>query len=708
MNRSPNKVLHTVAQLYNVQSTYTNMFGRFIEPPPEAILRVLQLLGAPLEGMEDLDDALRQRRKFLWQRGIASVNIAWDRAPLTLNARFPVRYAAATPHYQIRLENGDLFKGKCQDQLGAPVEGSDIEGTRYVKRRLFIPEKLPLGYHELRLEMSDLSFHSHLFAAPVRAFTNGVSRRWGLFCPLYALGSEKSWGAGDFSDLEALVEFAAQRGGSIVGTLPLLGAFLDQPYEPSPYSPVSRLFWNEFYLDVTKIPELEYCPAAGAIVNSSEFQADVKRLRDAPVIHYRELMALKRRVLEELAHFVLGKSAGGKDSFQRFIANHPAAEDYAAFRAKVEREGKSWTGWPSPSRNGTLSAGDYDDTVKRYHLYVQWQANEQVKALGKKAQANGAALYLDFPLGVNREGYDVWRERGSFAVDASGGAPPDTFFTKGQNWGFPPLHPETIEQDGYRYYIRCLRHHLKHAGMLRIDHVMGLHRLYWIPDGFAATEGVYVRYPAERFYAILGLESHRHQAQIVGENLGTVSPHVNAELARHGIGGMYVGQFGIVPGSASGVENISESNVASVNTHDTPTFAGFWSDADIRDSFELGLISESELPEAQHHRAIQRDTLIAYLKSRRWLGEETPDMAAALKAWLTCMADSDASVLLINLEDLWLEPLPQNVPGTWEERPNWRRKARFSLAEVRELDSVTETLKRINHIRKRKREIANG
>jgi 4-alpha-glucanotransferase len=323
-----------------------------------------------------------------------------------------------------------------------------------------------------------------------------------------------------------------------------------------------------------------------------------------------------------------------------------------------------------------------------------------MEALARKARTSGAQLYLDFPLGVNRDGYDVWRERDAFAVEASGGAPPDFFFTKGQNWGFPPLHPESIQEQAHDYYARCLRHHLKNAGMLRIDHVMGLHRLYWIPHGFAATDGVYVRYPADGFYAVLALESHRHQAQIVGENLGTVPPYVNAALAKHRIGGMYVGQFSIDPGSTRGLETIGSSNVASLNTHDTPTFAGFWSGADIQDSAALGLVSGNEIDQAEQHRARQRDTLINYLKSQGRLDQEN-DTARVLQAWLTHIAASDASLLLINLEDLWLETLPQNVPGTWEERPNWQRKARLSLAELRRFDSVIETLKEIDAIRKR-------
>ena len=698
MNTAPKKLLHALSRLYDVQSVYTDMFGRLIEPPAEAIFRVIQLLGAPVERMDDLADALRQRRQFLWQRGIDPVNIAWDGGPLQLTVRLPIQQAEAAPNYQIRLENGEVLKGKCQDHLG--MTEYCIEGARYVKRRLIVPEKLPLGYHKLGLELSDLTLESYLFAAPIHAFTEAdpKAKRWGLFCPLYALASKKSWGAGDFSDLEAFIEFTGQIGGNAVGTLPLLAAFLNEPFDPSPYSPVSRLFWNEIYLDVRKIPELRRCTVAREIVNSSDFKAEVKHLRGSLLVEYRRLMALKRRVLEELARSILNGPSERRTRFKRFAEAHPATEDYAAFRAKVEREGKPWGNWPVPSRDGILSAGDYDEAVKQYHLYAQWQAHEQMEALGKKARASDVALYLDFPLGVNRDGYDVWRERDAFALEASGGAPPDEFFTKGQNWGFPPLHPEGIQKQGYGYYIRCLRHHLKHAGVLRIDHVMGLHRLYWIPRGFAATDGVYVRYPAEKFYAVLGLESHRHQAEIVGENLGTVPAYVNTGLAQRKIHGMYVGQFNVVPGSTGALENIGARDVTSLNTHDTPTFAGFWSGADIRDKLDLGLIPESQVDEAQHHRALQRETLIAYLKSREWLGEATPE--AVLNGWLSHIAHSDAWLLLVNLEDLWLEPLPQNVPGTWEERPNWRRKARFSLPDICQLASVTETLKTISRIRK--------
>lgn len=699
---SHKRLLHNLARLYNVQTVYYDAFGQLIESPAEAILHVLKMLGAPVQRMDDLADALRQRRLLPWQQSIDPVVVVWDGGPCKLKVRLPSQLAEAKPIYQVDLENGELLDGQCQEEPGAKPVARDVEGTRYVVRRLTLSEKLPFGYHRLNLRFGDLILQCHLFSSTPQTYAvaSPSAKQWGLFCPLYALTSKNSWGAGTFTDLNALVNFAGAMGANLVGTLPLLSTFLDEPFNPSPFAPVSRLFWNEFYLDVRRIPELKHCPPARAMIRSTAFRSDLKRLRDAPLVEYRRAMALKREVLEELFHCLSSEPSKRRESFDRFITTHPIAQDYAAFRAKVERERKPWAHWPAANRDGTLTSDDYDGGVKLYHLYVQWLADQQMRALGEKTKAGGPELYLDFPLGVNRDGYDVWRERGLFALEASGGAPPDGFFTKGQNWGFPPLHPDGLRRQGYRYYIHCLRHHLQYARMLRIDHVMGLHRLYWIPHGFAPSEGVYVHYPAQEFYAILSLESHRHQAQIVGENLGTVPPYVNTAMARHKIHGMYVGQFGIGLDPANALEEIPYGTVASLNTHDTPTFASFWNEGDIQDRLALRLLTEPQADSERRYRALQRDALIAFLRSRGWLNEEALQAATVLRAWLSHLASGNASLVLVNLEDLWLESLPQNVPGTWEERPNWQRKARYSLEQIRAMDFVTQTLKTIDDIRK--------
>jgi 4-alpha-glucanotransferase len=699
------KMLDRLARLYNVQATYYDIFGRLVEPPAAALLSVLRTLGAPVEKMEDIPAALRQRRQAIWQRIIEPVIVAWNGAPLRLKLRLPQRLAEAAAHYEFALEEDQRRQGRCQnDERIKPLLHS-IEGMPFVTRLLTVPEPLPLGYHQLRLTLGDVALETHVFSAPPQAYAARGSdrRRWGLFCPLYALTSGHSWGVGDFCDLAGLLDFAGALGASAVGTLPLFAAFLDEPFDPSPYSPVSRMFWNELYLDIAQVPELRDCPEGQTLVGSGVFQAELASVRAAPVAEYRRIMALKRQVLVQLLRCLMNQCSERRTDFERFIAAHPLGQDYAAFRAKVEREREPWRQWPEPARDGMLRVGDYDEENQRYHLYVQWQAHEQMRALGDKSKAGGSALYLDFPLGVNRDGYDVWRERAVFALDASGGAPPDPFFSKGQNWGFPPLHPEGLRRQGYRHYVHCVRHHLQYAGMLRIDHVMGLHRLYWVPHGFAPHEGVYVRYPAEEFYAVLNIESHRHRAPIVGENLGTVPPRVNAALARHRILGMYVSQFCVTSDPGHALEEVPEHAVASLNTHDTPTFAGYWSGSDIEDRRLLGLLSQAEAEAEQQARTLQRGALIKYLTAQGWLAHEGSDAAAVLKAWLSFLAAGNAELLLVNLEDLWLEPAPQNVPGTWQERPNWKRKARYSLGAICQMEIVTDALKAIDLIRSRGR-----
>ncbi len=253
-------------------------------------------------------------------------------------------------------------------------------------------------------------------------------------------------------------------------------------------------------------------------------------------------------------------------------------------------------------------------------------------------------LYLDFPLGVNRDGYDVWRERNLFALSANGGAPPDGLFVKGQDWGFPPLHPDAIRGQGYRYYVDCLRHHMALAGMLRIDHIMGLHRAFWVPHGFSAAEGLYVHNQAQEYYAILCLESHRHHVQVVGENLGTVPVYVNQAMERHKILGMHVGIFGVNAAAEPALDTVPANTVASLNTHDTATFMAFWTGADIQDRVELGLVEEAQAPQQHQYRAAQREALVRFLLSNGSLNDNNADPGAVLAGSAELASRSKRSV----------------------------------------------------------------
>jgi 4-alpha-glucanotransferase len=483
-----------------------------------------------------------------------------------------------------------------------------------------------------------------------------------------------------------------------------LASFLDHPLEPSPYAPVSRLFWNDFYIDLTRVPELEGCPSAQAIVGSPEVQQESQGLRSLPLVDYHRQMRLKRRVLEELTQCFFAEPSQRYSAFARFVEADPSLGDYARFRATVERQRSPWPTWPEPLRDGVLKAGDYDEEAKRYHLYVQWLAHEQMQTLCQRGRAAGVKLRLDLPLGVHPDGYDVWRERDVFALRATAGSPPDTFFTKGQDWGFPPLHPEAMRKQGYSYFIACLRHHLQHAGILRLDHIMSLHHLYWIPRGMEARDGVYVRYPSEELYAILSVESHRHQALIVGEDLGTVPRYVRKAMARHNIHRTYVVQFELKPDRRRPVRSVPTASVASVNTHDMPPFAAFSRGLDIDDRLKRGLLDDKGArSERRARQALKRD-LLAFLRREGLLKkDERHDERAVLRACLAFLSASPACVVLVSLENLWLETEPQNVPGTTDEHPNWRRKARYSFEALCQMPEVLHTLREVDRLRKQGR-----
>jgi 4-alpha-glucanotransferase len=693
-------LLQTLARLFNLQTVYHDGLGKLRKAPPEAVLSVLRSLGAAVESLADVPDALRARHQALWQRAIEPVTVAWQDRPLGIKLRLPLALAQAPITGEITSEAGERMDCRWHETKNIQPLTKTVEGSSYVQRAFVLRPALPLGYHQLRVRVGALDVESFLFAAPYHAYVpRQPGKRWGVFCPVYALHSEPSWGAGDFSDLTGLVRWVGEMEGQAVATLPMLAGFLDEPFNPSPYAPASRLFWNEFYLDVTRIPEFTHCPGAQATLQSGEFRRALEAARSQSLVDYRQVMALKRAVIELLRDYFLQTASPRRESFDKFIANQPGLQDYAAFRAQGERERKSWPLWPEPQRDGALPPNGYDQRDKLYHLYVQWLCDEQARWLRRDSRKHGAALYLDFPLGANRDSYDVWRERDLFALKASGGAPPDGLFVKGQNWGFPPYHPGAARRQGYRYYRECLRHHMAYASMLRIDHVMGLHRAFWVPEGFSAADGLYVHNRAAEYYAILSLESHRHQVQIVGENLGTVPPYVTEALARHKILGMHVGQFGVGTVPANALDAVPANAVASLNTHDTATFMSFWTGADIADRMALGLLNQEQAHQDYRYRTAQRDALVAHLRSTGRLGDDAGP-AAVLKAWLSFLAGSGAEFLLVNLEDLWLETEPQNVPGTWQERPNWRRKARYSLETVRAIPEVMELLRTISDIRR--------
>jgi 4-alpha-glucanotransferase len=689
-----NDPMRQLAEAYSVFTWYHDDQGRVQEASPEALLAVLRVLGAPLQNLEGVNDALRHKRQADWRRPLEPVVVAWDDQPAELRLRLPA--AAGTVGLALQLESGEVRSWSCSPHELQVLDQAVVEGVSYTVRRLLLPPALPIGYHKLALHLPGQSWESHVLSAPRRAYEPSgaaAAKTWGVFLPMYAIRSERNLGCGDFTDLENLLSWTHGLGGGVVGTLPFLAAFLEEPFEPSPYSPASRMFWNELFIDVTRAAELERCPEVRTYLAGRE--AEVARLQAEPLVDYRRAAALKRPALEALARTFFADPAGRHEAFQAFLRANPRVEDYARFRAAGERRRTSWWSWEDRPRGGVLDDGDFNQEAWRYHLYVQWLADEQVRRLAERARGKGPGLYLDLPLGVNPDSYDVWRDRQSFALGISAGAPPDVFFTKGQEWGFPPLHPDNIRTDGYRYLRDCLHHHLRYAGMLRIDHLMGLHRFFWVPQGLSPRQGVYVRYPAEELYAIYSLESNRHQTVMVGEDLGTVPDYVRPAMAEHNIHRLYVGQFEMQPNWDLALNPPAVGAIASLNTHDTPTFAGFWQGLDIDDCRSMGLYTDAGARAEHERRKAIRDAVVGFLRRCGWLGGEV-DVPAVLRACLEHLARGPVHVVLATIEDLWQATDPQNVPGTWHEKPNWCRKALHPLDGFDRVPGLRDTLQALH------------
>ncbi|MGH7467727.1 MAG: 4-alpha-glucanotransferase [Longimicrobiales bacterium] len=670
--------LQQLATQYGVQLSYADSYGQTRQAAPEALVAVLRALGLPLERAEDAERALAAQAE---QQGLLEpVLVAWNGLLGAFAVRAP--WSVATALYELRLEDGSLQGGQLQLQPA--------------KRGLtgHLPQVLPHGYHQLSVRVAGEWARAHIISAPMQAYVED-GRSWGAFLPLYSVRSSRNQGIGDYGKLSELARWIGGLGGDYVCTLPLLATFLDRPFEPSPYSPVSRLFWSDAFIDVLAARELLVAPSDGDVLSGSEL-GEIERLNHAELVDYHAVAALKRRVLERLALCFVQSHGEQSADFRAFEKDYPRARDYAAFRAACDRQQQGWPAWPTRMQDGRLEPSDYHADHAAYHRFSQYAATRQLAAI---SHARGARLYLDLPLGVHPDGYDSWRERDLFAPGVATGAPPDAFFTQGQNWGFAPMRPNALRVSGYAYLRAALQTHLRYAAVLRLDHVMALHRLFWVPAGMPAVHGVYVRYPAAELYALLTLESHRHHATIVGEDLGTVPPEVREQMGDHRIARMFVVQFEARSEEPDSLPPPPALSVACLNTHDMPTFEAFRRglDADLRG--ELGLIDAEEIAAVRHDRRALLHALAEQLRRAGFLhGLAQPEQVR--DALLACLAASPASLVLVNLEDLWREERPQNVPGTSAERPNWRRRTRPSLEEIVNEPEVAALLSRLNEIRR--------
>jgi 4-alpha-glucanotransferase len=713
------EALDQAAELWGIEPDYWDIWGRRHITPPEVQRAILQSLGVACESKESLNQAVEQRLWCEWSRLlpptlVVSENVQPRQFPLSIPGRLGLQSASV----QIRWEDGS--SAQYEFSLGAleAKATAELRGQWFLRKQAPLPQKLPLGYHDVQVSVrsdrrTPLSGTMRLIVGPDRAWLPRQlaegGRTAGIAISLFGVRSARNWGCGDFTDLERIIDWASEDlRVSFVGLNPLHAIHNRQPFNTSPYLPNCIFYRNPIYIDVERMTDFQSSRPARELFATVEVQAELEALRRAPLVEYERVHALKQRFL--------------KLAFDTFDAESSAGSPRAeAFREYCEREGQLleryatycaldewihgrcpevwvWPDWPEeyrdPDSTATRRFAEKHRRCVTFHQYAQWQLDLQLEEAREYARrkALSIGLYHDLALATDHCGSDLWAHRSFFAAGCWVGSPPDDFSPKGQDWGFPPPNAERHRETGYRLFAESIRQNCRHAGALRIDHVMRFFRLYWIPEGMEAARGAYVRDFCEDLLRIVALESIRQKVLIVGEDLGTVEPGVRDVLARFGILSyrlMYFeknqqGQFRLP-------HEYPHHALVSVTTHDLPTLAGFWLNRDIEARQGASLLDDEASQLQTAERASEKQKLLELLLRLGFLPErfprdagELPELTGELhNAFVGFLASTPSMLMALSQEDLLKETEQQNLPGTTWQYPNWRRKMRFSVEELR-------------------------
>ncbi|SEU12372.1 malto-oligosyltrehalose synthase [Variovorax sp. OV084] len=690
---------------FGIATGYFDAFGARREASAESLIALLAEFGVRLDGAADAGRALEAAHRARWAQALPPVRVVQaGSAAWSVSLRLPASMRRL--RWQLGEEQGRELQGEADAEELPETGRIDIDGIWLCERVLPMPLALEAGYHRLRIE--GLRGETLVLATPGRCYrppaVRDGGRVWGAAVQLYSLRSPRNWGIGDFSDLEELAVRMAAQGADIIGLNPLHALFASTPSNASPYSPSSRQQLDVLYIDVEAVDGFADCDPARERVHSPDFQARLAALRATQLVDYAGVAAAKFEVLELLfGHFCArhlppeGAPDEAGREFLAFVAERgEALRQHALFEALqahfLAAEGGAWDwhAWPVAYRNPdsaevTAFAVAHAQRVQ-FHQYLQWLATRQLARAAARCDAlgMGVGLYVDLAVSVDRAGSDTWGAQEVFAEGASVGAPPDEFNPAGQGWGLPPLRPDRLRTDGYRFFIETLRAGMRGAGALRIDHVMGLMRLFWIPQGRGAREGAYVYYPLDEMLAIVAIESHRHRCMVVGEDLGTVEDTVRDALAQADVLSYRLLYFEKQrDGRFTQPAAYPPAALVAISTHDLATFAGWWTADDLRERLALGLFPDPAIFDKQlMDRAQERIELMQALQQAGLLLREEVAQAAGLampsarivEAAHAFLAAAPSALMMVQLEDVAGVVAQANMPGTVDEHPNWRRK----------------------------------
>jgi len=693
----PGPFLARLADAVGIEPAYRDIAGRVHSIGAAPLAALLAGLGRPAADEAAAERALRALEARWAERALDPVRVvvAGDGA-VTVDALFSAAAGDSRLDWRLEFEDGGGRAGSAHpgELAGARTEGPNDEPLLAV--RLDLGAGLPLGYHRLCLDGPAVAGRKGcaqtLIVAPARchlpaAWETG-GRGWGMAVEPYALRTVGDWGIGDFSALADLARAVGGLGAGAVGVTPLHALFPARPTHDSPYYGSSRVFLNALYIDVAAVPDLAEDEAVRARIAASAFADTREALARRDLIDYAGVASLKFPVLRELfagfraRHLATGSERGA--AFREFVKRGgPALAAHARFDALSAAFGPDWRGWPADCRRpdgagvAAFDAAHPDDV--EFFLYLQWEADRQLAAVAEAGRQAGLAvgLYRDVALGASPDGAEAWGYQDSLVFGAEVGAPPDAFNPAGQGWGLPPFDPHALREAAYAPFIDLLRANMRHAGAVRIDHVMGLARQFWIPAGGSPADGAYMRFPLEDLLGILALESRRHRCVVIGEDLGTVPDGFRDRLAQAGVLSyrlLYFERGG--DGAFMPPDHYPALSLAAVATHDLPPLPGYWSGHDIETRARLGLLASSGAERAaKRERVTDRDALANMLRAHGGLsdaGHPSPD-DIALAAY-RFLARAPSHLLMVRPEDILGLMEQTNLPGTRDEHPNWKRR----------------------------------
>jgi 4-alpha-glucanotransferase len=607
---------------------------------------------------------------------------------------------------------------------------------RFIKVKLSCDATMEIGYHALTVvcrhpdkifpgESDTIKKTTRLIITPDACYMppglqNG--RAWGLSVNLYSVRSEKNWGAGDFSDLRRIVEWIAGLKGSFIGINPLHAIPNSQPFGVSPYSPISRLYRNFIYLDIEKIPEVAASDELKKIITSKKYRQERENLNKEALIAYDRIASIKETILRKAfdifheKHY--SRSTNRGKAFRYYLseegnalihfATYMAVYDYFSGKGaqgKGRRRGDrqlccySWQEWPEQFRDPSSQAVEAFRKEHKieilFYQYIQWLIDGQLSEIAEDAGEKGMeiGLYHDLAVGSAGSGSDAWSYQDVIAGGTNVGAPPDDFSPDGQTWGFPPMLPEQLRETGYELFIQTMRRNMKSGGAVRIDHALGLFRLFWVPEGLTPKDGAYVSYPAEDFLRIIALESIRNHTVVIAEDLGTIGDNMRESLQRFQMLSYRLFYFerNYPDPSFLPPDKYPVMALCAVTTHDLPTLTGYWSGRDIELRKQAGKYrDEAEWQEQIYARERDKELILRALKSHGILPPEhpsdpvmvpqmTPELCLAVYPYL---ARTPCKLLLVSLDDVIGTMDQQNMPGTVDAHPNWMQKTPVTLEEM--------------------------